>query len=111
MRGGEGLLEPQQPVGGALRVIQQPFDPAEVETLVLKVANQLQSRDVLGPVVADPKPDLGRGEQPARLMRPDVAHRHAGLRGELLDRELMRGVGIVPVLAVVGGHDRDDIGR
>ena len=48
---------------------------------------------MLGAVVADAHPHLGRREQPPGLVGADVAHRHAGLGRQLFDRELVRRLG------------------
>src|ERR1019366_4015861 len=66
-----------------------PLDPAEVEALLLELADQPQLSDVRGAVIAHPQAHLGRGQQPTGLMGTDVAHRHPRLRRELLDRELI----------------------
>jgi hypothetical protein len=83
----ERLLEHEQPLGGAVAVLEQPLDAGEVEALVLELSDLLQLRDVVWPVVADPHPHLRRVEQPARLVGADVAHRHPGRRGQVLDRQ------------------------
>ena len=88
-RGGDCGAQAQQPLGEAVRAAEQPLDGREVEAVGLQVEDQPQSRDVLGAVVADPGPDLRRGKQPARVVVADVAHRHADLRGELLDRQVV----------------------
>ena len=68
--------------------LDQPPDRLQVEALGLEVLDQLDPRHVLGPVVAGPAADLGRRQQPARLVRADVAHGHAGALGELVDGQL-----------------------
>jgi hypothetical protein len=73
----------------AVRGRQQPLDRLEVEALRLHVLDQPQARDVLAAVVAGPRPHLRRGQQPTRLVRPDVAHRHPCDTRELVDRELV----------------------
>ena len=79
-----GALEREQPLAG---VAEQALDAVELEALVLQPADQLQPLDVLGPVVARPAADLGRREQPARVMGAHVAHREAGLPRQLVDRQ------------------------
>src|SRR5437763_593209 len=54
------------------------------------VGDELEPRDVIGPVEAGPRPHLGRRQQPARLIRPDVADGHAGLARQRVDRQLLR---------------------
>ena len=63
-------------------------DQLEVEAVGLELADQLDPGDVLGAVVARAAAHLGRRQQPARLVRADVAHGHAGALGELVDREV-----------------------
>src|SRR5579864_7404018 len=53
---------------------------------------------MLGPVIADAAADLGWGEQTPSLVGANVAHRHPGLRRQLLDRQVVR---LAPVLAVL----------
>ena len=57
--------------------------------------DQPEARDVLGPVIAGAGAHLGRREQAARLVRTDVADRHAGLARELVDRQFGDGLGHV----------------
>ena len=71
-------------LGGADALVEQALDPLQVEPVGLQLLDHPQPRQVLRPVVADPVADLGRGQQPPRAVRADVAHRHPGLRGELL---------------------------
>ena len=86
VRPSERVLEPLQAVGGPLGAVKQPLDPAEIEPLALKILDQPQLRDVIGAVVADAQPHLGRRQQPPRLVRTDVADGHPRLGSELLDR-------------------------
>ncbi len=85
--GCEGVAQAEQatrdPTGGT----HEPLDRGQVESVRLQVEDKTQSSDVIGVVVADPGPHLGRGEQAAGLVVADVAHRHPRLGRELLDRE------------------------
>ena len=83
----------EQPLGQAVRAAQQPLDRGEVEAVGLQVEDQPQPRDVLGAVVADARAHLRRGQQAAGVVVADVAHRHADLGGELLDRQVVAGAG------------------
>ena len=65
---------------------EQVLDRGEVVAVALELLDHREARDVLGPVVARPRPHLGRREQPARLVGADVAHGHAAGAGELVDR-------------------------
>ena len=78
-----------------LDALDEVLDRGEVEAVALQLLDQPQARDVLGPVVAGAGADLGRRQQPARLVRADVADRHAGLARELVDRQLRDGLGHV----------------
>ena len=88
----DGLAQAEQALGEAVGAAQQPLDRGEVEAVGLQVEDQAQPCDVLGVVVADARAHLGRGQQPARMVVADVAHRHPDLGGELLDRQVRRGV-------------------
>jgi hypothetical protein len=66
----------------------EPLDRRELEALGLHLLDEPQALDVLGPVVARARADHRRGEEPAGLVVADVADRHAGLVGQLLDGQL-----------------------
>ena len=102
---GDRAAQPEQALGEPVRAAEQPLDGGEVEAVGLQVEDQPQPRDVLGAVVADARSDLGRRQQPARVVVADVAHGHPDLRGELLDGELVGGVirRAVAGRAAVGG--------
>ena len=89
--GGEGrghrLAQADEAIGVRPVLADQARDRAELEALGLHLLDQPQAGDVLGAVVAGAGADLGRRQQAARLVVADVAHRHAGLVGELLDRQ------------------------
>ena len=87
-----GAREAQQLLARAAAALEQPPDRLEVEAVVLERADQLEPRDVLGAVEARAAADLGRREQPARLVGAHVAHGHADAAGELVDRQLRPGV-------------------
>ena len=70
---------------------QQVLDRGEVVAVALQLLDQLQPRDVHRAVVAGARADLGRGQQPARLVGADVAHGHAARAGELVDRHRLVG--------------------
>ena len=76
----------------AAGVVDQMLDRREVESGRLHLLDQPQPGDVRGAVVAGARPQLRRRQQAAALVRADVAHRHPGLVGELLDRQLARSV-------------------
>ena len=73
------------------RALHDALDRLEVEALGLQVLDQLEPRHVLGAVVAGAPPDLRRRQQPARLVGAHVAHGHADLGGQLVDREQLGG--------------------
>jgi hypothetical protein len=86
-----GLREAQELLVGAVSALDQAPDRLEVEALVLERADELEPRDVGGAVVTGPSADFGRREEAPRLVRAHVAHGHAGLPRQLVDRQ--RGVG------------------
>src|SRR5439155_20436991 len=71
----------------ALGVVEQAADELEVQSVRLQLLDQLHACDVLRPVVAGPPADVRWRQQATRLVRADVAHRHAGALGQLVDRE------------------------
>ena len=81
--------EAQHLVALAAGALEQLADRLEVEALGLQLADQLDAREVLGPVVAGATADLGRRQQPAALVGAEVAHGHARALGELVDRQLV----------------------
>ena len=90
--GAQRPLERQQPLGRALlssssRLIPPRLKPSSWSSRISR------SWRVLGPVVADAQPHLRRRQQPAGLVGADVADGHAGLGGQLLDRQLVGGSG------------------
>jgi hypothetical protein len=80
------LGEAQDLLGLAAGALDQALDRLEIEALRLKLADQLDARDVLLAVVARAAAQLGRLEEPARLVRADVAHGQARPLRELVDR-------------------------
>ena len=83
------VAQAEQPLGQPVGSAQQPLDRGEVEAVGLQVEDQPQPRHVVGAVVADARAHLGRGQQAAGVVVADVAHRHAHLGGELLDRQVV----------------------
>jgi hypothetical protein len=82
---GDGAQEAQRLLGGARRRVDQPPDRLEVEALALHLADQLDAVQMGLAVVAGAAAHLGRRQQAARLMRPDVADGHPRALGELVD--------------------------
>jgi hypothetical protein len=80
-------LEAERLLHCAARALDQALDGLEVESLGLHLLDQLDAGEVLVVVVTRARLDDRRGEQPARLVGADVAHRHAGALGELVDRQ------------------------
>ena len=70
--------------------------PLELQALLLELLDQPQALDVLGAVEAGAAADLGRRQQPARVVRAHVADRQPGLAGELVDRQghAVQGIGV-----------------
>jgi hypothetical protein len=66
-------------------VVEQAADRLEVEAVGLQLLDELEPRDVLGPVEAGAPAQLGRGQQPAGLMGADVANGDARAARELVD--------------------------
>src|SRR5206468_11280478 len=66
--------------------LEQPPDRLEVESVGLKLLDQIDPLHVVIAVEARPPPH-GRGRhQASRLMRADVPHRHPGAPSKLVDR-------------------------
>ena len=85
----ERVLEAQHLLARSARAVEQAADEVEVEAVGLQLLDELQPRDVVGAVVARAPAHLGRGQQPARLVRADVAHGHPDPPRELVDRQLL----------------------
>src|SRR3954452_16868369 len=84
----QGVAEAQHALGAG--DVEDALDRAQVHALGAHLGDEAQAADVVGPVEARTRPDLGRGQQTARLIGPDVAHGHAGGASQLVDGQLLR---------------------
>ena len=85
----ERVLEAQHLLARPAGAVEQAADEVEVEAVGLQLLDELEPRDVVGAVVARAPAHLGRRQQPARLVRADVAHGHPDPPRELVDRQLV----------------------
>ena len=87
-RGLDRAGEAQHLLARAAGALEQAADRLELEAVGLKLADQLDPLLVVGAVEAGAPAHLRGGEQAARLVGADVADRHPGAPGELVDRQL-----------------------
>jgi len=76
----------------AVGALDQPADRLEVEAVGLELLDQLDAGDVLGAVEAGATAHLRRGEEAPGLVGADVPHGHPDALGELVDRQIGRGL-------------------
>ncbi len=98
----QGAGEAEDLLSRSVSFFEHVGDRGEVEPLGLHLADQLQPRQVLGAVVADPALHLRWGDQSARLVVAHVAHGQPGRLGELVDRQPLLGLGSGHVLIISG---------
>src|SRR5262249_28727729 len=79
----------------------QVDDGFHAQAPILKISDELQPLDVLLSILGDAASDVRLRERSGLLVKADRSARHAGLRGELVDRIRMRRLEIVAHAASV----------